>query len=71
MGHSSDTVMICKRWNMRYACEVPGMILLAAYLYTYRLLRRVAFKVLALSSYAFGPMMLPLLETFLELLLWN
>jgi hypothetical protein len=29
------------------------------------------FEVLPLSSYAINPKMLPLLETFLELLLWN
>jgi len=32
---------------------------------------KVNFEVLSLSSYALGPMMLPLLETFLELVLWN
>jgi len=43
------------------------MILLqASYLYTYILLRRVNFQVLPLSL-----TMLPLLEIFLELLLWN
>jgi len=42
-----------------------------AYLYTCSLLRGFNFKVLPLSSYALSPMMLPLLETFLELLLWN
>jgi hypothetical protein len=51
--------------------EVPGMILLQTYLYTYNLLRRFTFKVLPLSSYAISPMMLPLVATFLELLLWN
>jgi hypothetical protein len=57
---------------MRCAYEGPGMILLqASYLYPYSLLRGVTFEVLPLSSYAFSPMMLPLLETFLELLLWN
>jgi len=55
----------------RCGYEVPGVILLHAYLYTYSLLRKVTFKVLPLSSYAFIPMMLPLLEIFLELLLWN
>jgi len=48
------------------------MILLqASYLYTYSLLRGVTFEVLPLSSYALNTMMLPLLETFLEFLLWN
>jgi len=42
-----------------------------AYLYTYNLLRGVTFEVLPLSNYAFSQTMLPLLETFLELLLWN
>jgi len=56
---------------MRCGYEVTGMILLQAYLYTYSLLRGVTFEVLPLSSYALSPMMLPLLETFLEFLLWN
>jgi len=51
---------------VRCDCEVPGMILLQAYLYTYSLLRGVTFEVLPLSSYALSPMMLPVLETF-----WN
>jgi len=42
------------------------MILLQAYL-----LRGVTFEVLPLGSYALSPVMLPLLETFLELLLWD
>jgi hypothetical protein len=37
----------------------------------YSVLRGVSFEVLPLSSYALSPRMLPLLETFLELLLWN
>lgn len=41
------------------------MILLQTFLYTCSLLRRVTFKVLPLSSYAFSPAML---ETFTELL---
>jgi hypothetical protein len=36
-----------------------------------QLTERVTFEVLPFSSYALSPMMLPLLETFLELLLWN
>jgi hypothetical protein len=49
-----------------------GMILLqASYLFTYSLLKWVTFEVLPLSSYALRPKMLPLLEKFLELLLWN
>jgi len=52
--------------------EVPGMILLHAYLYTFRLLGGVTtFKVPPLSIYTLSPMMLLLLGTFLELLLWN
>jgi hypothetical protein len=47
------------------------MILWQSYLYIYSMLRGVTFEVLPLSSYALTPTMLPLLETFLELLLWN
>jgi hypothetical protein len=53
------------------ACEVPGMISLQVYLYTYSLLTGVTFEVLPLSSYALSPMMLPLLETLLKNPLWN
>jgi hypothetical protein len=42
------------------------MILLQAYQYTYSLLRGIIFELLPLSSYAFSPTMLQLLETFLE-----
>jgi hypothetical protein len=56
---------------MRCGYEVPGMVLLQAYLHTYSLLRGVTFKVLPFSSYAFSPKMLLLLETVLELLLLN
>jgi hypothetical protein len=45
------------------------MILLQAHLHTATSLRGVIFKVLPLSSYAIHPMMMPMLETFLELLL--
>jgi hypothetical protein len=51
--------------------EATGMILLQAHLYKNGLLRGVTFEVLPLSSYALSPVMLSLLETFLELLLWN
>jgi len=55
--------------------EVGEMILLQAYLCTYSLLRDgesvVTLKVLPLSSYALSITILPQLETFLELLLWN
>jgi hypothetical protein len=44
------------------------VILLQTYLHTHTLLREVASEVLPLSSYALSPAMLPLLETFLELL---
>jgi len=47
------------------------MILLQAYRYNYNTLRGVTFEVLPLSNYVLSPTMLPLLETFLELLLWN
>jgi hypothetical protein len=50
--------------------EVFGTILLHAYLYIYMLLRAVTFEVIRLSTYALSPTMLPLMETFLELLLW-
>jgi len=43
----------------------------ASYPNIYSLLTGVTFEVLPLSSYAFTPMMLPLLETFLELVIWN
>jgi hypothetical protein len=46
------------------------MILLLAYLYTYSLLRGFNFEVLLFSSWELSPMMLPLLETFLDVL-WN
>jgi hypothetical protein len=40
-------------------CEVPGMILLQTYPYTYSLLRAVTFEVLLLSSCALSRMMMP------------
>jgi hypothetical protein len=56
---------------MEYSCtrrgyEVPGMILLQAYLYAYSLLRGVIFEALPLSSHALSQTMLSLLETFFE-----
>jgi len=68
--------MVNIKWNTRKRTrcgyEVLGLILLQApYLYTYSLLRRVTFEVLLLSSYILSPKMLPLLETFLEILMWN
>jgi hypothetical protein len=56
--------------HTRCGYEVTGIILLqASHLYTHSLLRGVAFKVLPLSSYRYSPTVLPLLETFLEILL--
>jgi hypothetical protein len=52
---------------MKCGYEVPGMILLQAYLYTYSLPRGVTFEVLPMSSYALSSVMLQLLETSLEL----
>jgi len=57
--------------NLWCGSEVPGMILLHSYLYTYNLLWGLTFEALPLSSYALSPKMLPQLETFLEHLLWN
>jgi len=62
---------LCRAVSTTNGYEVPGIILLQAYLYICSLLRAVTFKVLPLSSYALSSTMLPLLETFLELLLWN
>jgi hypothetical protein len=56
---------------MRCGYEGSRIILLQANLYNYSLLRGVTSKVLELSSYALSSMVLPLIETFLELLLWN
>jgi len=56
--------------NTRRGYEVPG-ILFQAHLYTHSLLRGVTFDVLPFSSYALNPTMLPLLETFQYLLIWN
>jgi len=57
----------CLQWphliHMKCGYEVPGTILLQAYLYTYILLRGVTFKVLPLSSYALNPIMLTLLNS--------
>jgi hypothetical protein len=39
--------------------KVPGMILFQADAHIYRLLRRVTFEVLPLSTYAYSPTMLP------------
>jgi hypothetical protein len=66
--HSFRELILCKS---RCGYEVPGIILLEPYLYTYSLLRGVTFKILPLDSYTLSPTMLPLLETFLQLLLWN
>jgi len=55
--------------DMNCCDEFPGMILSKEYLYACILLIGVTFEVLPFSSYVFSPTMLPLLETFLELLL--
>jgi hypothetical protein len=61
-----------EKWHYtRYGYEVPGMTLMQAHLYTFSLLRGITFKVLPFSSYTLSPKMLPLLETFLKLLLWK
>jgi len=57
--------------NMRCGYGVPKTILLQAYLYIYSLPREVTFELLPLNRYALSITMLPLLKTFLELLLWN
>jgi hypothetical protein len=56
--------------SIRCGYEVPGMILLNAYLCTYSILRGVSFEVLPLRGYTLRSTKLPLLKTFLELLLW-
>jgi hypothetical protein len=55
----------------RCGCDVHGMVLLQAHLHYYSLLRGFTVEVLPLSSYALSSTMLPLLETFLELVLCN
>jgi len=47
------------------------LFLLQVYLYIYSLLRGVTFKIPSFSSCALSPMVVPLLEIFLELLLWK
>jgi hypothetical protein len=66
LGPASDNAK-----EMKCGYEVTGMILLQVYLYTSSLLRGITFKVLPFNSCACSPMMLSLLETFLEFLLWN
>jgi len=67
-----QTKMMIGKELRRCSYEVLGTILLQnSCLYIYSLLRRVTFEVLPLNSCALSPTMLPLLETFLELLLWN
>jgi hypothetical protein len=65
----SGNVWIHPRKKLDY--EVPGMTLLTECLYRYSPLRGITFEIPPLSSYALSPTMLPKLETFLELLLWN
>jgi hypothetical protein len=59
---SSDILKV----NVKCGYAIPGMILLQVYLYTFSLWRGVAFEALPLSNYAFSPMILPLLGTFLN-----
>jgi len=69
--HKCDVGDFCPQ-NTRCGCKVPGIILLqASYLNTYSLLRGVTFTVLTFSSYVLSRMMMPLPETFCELLLRN
>lgn len=51
---------------MRCVYEVPRIILLQIFLYTYSLVSVATFKVVHLSSHTLSPVMLPLLETFME-----
>jgi len=51
--------------------KVPGIILLQTHLYTHSLLGGVTFEVPPLSSFVLSLLMLPLIETFLDLLMWN
>jgi len=71
VSKTGNVLYDCVITNMSCGYDAPGMILLQPNLYTYGLLTGVAFEVLPLSSYALIPTMLLLLETFLELLLWN
>jgi hypothetical protein len=54
-------VWLWRSWN-KFIASIP---------YIYTSLRAITFKVLPLSNYALTPTMLPLVETLLELLLWN
>jgi hypothetical protein len=53
----------------RCGYEVPGMILLQGYLYTYNLLRGVTFEVLPLNSYILNDA--ATVANILEYLLWS
>jgi hypothetical protein len=64
-------ISTCSVQYTRPGYEVTGIMSLQLHLYTYNILRGVTLQVLPFSSYALSPTMLPLLETFLELLLWN
>jgi hypothetical protein len=75
-GHRDEDVITITYYAfhakyMRCGYDVPGMILLQSYLYTYSLLRGITFKAFPMSSYALRPMTLPMSETFLELLPCN
>jgi len=72
MQRFDDSLTCHVEKSTRCGYEVPGMTLSqASHLYTYDFLGSVTFQVLTLSSYALSPTMLPLLEIFLEFLLWN
>jgi len=63
--------ILCSCYIQGVATKFPEWFYCKHNFYTYSLLRGVTFKILPLSSYILSLMMLPLLETFLELLLWN
>jgi len=67
----STLYLLLATQHIRCGWEIPGMISLQAYLYPYSLMKGVTFEVLPLSNYTLSPMMLPMIGTFLELLLWN
>jgi len=63
MIHSGTVREVAVKFPELFYCKPHTCVLI--------LLRGVTFQVLRLRSYALSPTMLPLLETFLELLLWN
>jgi hypothetical protein len=70
-------VIICHGYRLLVLLEnlqgvaMKFMIFFQVYPHAFSLLRVVTFEVLPWSSYAFGPIILPPLETFLQVLLWN